>query len=236
MLTALWGTIINALAIIAAGVLGIFLPKMPETMHRTVIQAIGIFTCVLGVGMALKGEETLYLVISLAGGTLLGEAIGVERGFERVGAWLERKVGGEGSGKVGQAFVTSTLIFCIGAMAILGPIESATGQGHSLLYTKSIMDGMITLILASTLGIGVIFSAPAVFVYQGVIALGAFWFALRLDPVSLSAAVREISAVGGVLIVGVGLNLLEIKKIRVANMLPALVAMALFMAFRFVLE
>lgn len=232
MITALWGTIVNALAIIAASVLGIFLPKMPETMHRTVIQGIGIFTCVLGAGMALKGEETLYLVVSLAVGTLLGEAVGVERGFERIGGWLESKVGKAGSGKVGQAFVTSTLIFCIGAMAILGPIESATGQGHSLLYTKSIMDGTITLILASILGIGVIFSAPAVFLYQGVIALGAAWFALQFDPAALAAAVREISAVGGVMIVGVGLNLLEIKKVRVANMLPALVVMALFMAFR----
>jgi len=229
--TALWGTIINALAIAAASILGVFLPKMPETMHRTVIQAIGIFTCVLGAGMALKGEESLLLVISLALGTLLGEAVGVERSFERIGAWLERKVGGAGSGKVGPAFVTSTLIFCIGAMAILGPIESATGQGHSLLYTKSIMDGMITLILASTLGIGVIFSAPAVLLYQGAIALAAFWFAGQFNPAVLASAVKEISAAGGVMIVGVGLNLLEIKKIRVANMLPALVVMALFMVF-----
>ncbi|WP_438434771.1 DUF554 domain-containing protein [Gorillibacterium sp. sgz500922] len=230
MFMSLWGTIINALAIVAASLLGLVLPKMPETMHRTVIQAIGIFTCVLGAGMALKGEEPLYLVVSLAAGTLIGEAVGVERGFERAGAWLERKVGAAGSGKVGEGFVTATLIFCIGAMAILGPIESATGQGHSLLYTKSIMDGMVALILASTLGIGVIFSAPAVFVYQGAIALAAFWFAGRFSPGALALTVREISAVGGVMIVGVGLNLLEIKKIRVANMLPALVVMALLMA------
>ncbi|MEO3945433.1 DUF554 domain-containing protein [Gorillibacterium sp. CAU 1737] len=231
MFAALWGTVVNALAIAAASLLGLVVPKMPETMHRTVIQALGIFTCVLGIGMALKGEETLFLVISLAAGTLVGEALGVERGFERLGSWLERRVGASGTGRIGPAFVTSTLLFCIGAMAILGPIEGATGQGHSLLYTKAIMDGMLSLLLASTIGIGVIFSAPAVFVYQGVIALAAYAFASSVDPGVLNGAVQEISAVGGVMIVGVGLNLLEIKKIRVANMLPALVLMALFAAF-----
>ncbi|MCL6458739.1 MAG: DUF554 domain-containing protein, partial [Gorillibacterium sp.] len=226
---ALWGTTVNTLVIMLACLLGFILPKLNENMHRTIIQAIGIFTCVLGVSMALKSNEVLYIVISLAVGGLLGELMQIERGFEKLGEWLERKVGKAGGGMVGKAFVTSTLIFCIGAMAILGPIDSAIRHDHDLLYTKSIMDGVIALVLTSTMGLGVIFSAIAVFVYQGAIAIGALWFASFFSPEAIQAVTLEISAVGGILIIGVGLNLLEIKKVRVANLLPALVIMGLLM-------
>ncbi|MBC8079860.1 MAG: DUF554 domain-containing protein [Gorillibacterium sp.] len=226
---ALWGTMVNTLAIILASLLGFILPKLNENMHRTIIQAVGIFTCVLGVAMALKSNEALFMVISLALGGFLGELMRIEGGFEKLGQWLEKKVGKAGGGTVGKAFVTSTLVFCIGAMAILGPIDGAIRHNHDLLYTKSIMDGLIALVLTSTMGLGVIFSAIAVLLYQGAIGIGALWFASFFSPEVIQAVTLEVSAVGGILIIGVGLNLLEIKKVRVANLLPALVIMAVLM-------
>lgn len=234
---ALWGTFVNTVVIIVASLLGSFAPKLKENTQRTVIQAVGLFTCVLGVSMALKSNEALYMVISLAGGALLGELLQIEHGFERLGAWLERKVGqmGKGStdqtgkGTVGQAFVTSTLIFCIGAMAILGPIDGAIRGSHELLYTKSIMDGLIALVLTSTLGLGVIFSSIPVLIYQGAIGLMALGFTSFFSPEAIAAVTLEVSAAGGVMIIGIGLNLLEIKKVRVANLLPGLVIMAVLM-------
>jgi len=226
---ALWGTFVNTAVIIVASLLGSFAPKLKENTQRTVIQAVGMFTCVLGVSMALKSNEALYMVISLAGGALLGELMQIERGFERLGAWLERKVGQSGKGTVGQAFVTSTLIFCIGAMAILGPIDGAIRGSHELLYTKSIMDGLIALVLTSTLGLGVIFSSIPVLIYQGAIGLLALGFTSFFSPEAITAVTLEVSAAGGVMIIGIGLNLLEIKKVRVANLLPGLVIMAVLM-------
>jgi uncharacterized membrane protein YqgA involved in biofilm formation len=242
---ALWGTYVNTVVIIVASLLGSFAPKLKENTQRTVIQAVGLFTCVLGVSMALKSNEALYMVISLAGGALLGEFLQIEHGFERLGAWLERKVGqmgkrtidgaekgtaGQvGKGTVGEAFVTSTLIFCIGAMAILGPIDGAIRGSHELLYTKSIMDGLIALVLTSTLGLGVIFSSIPVLIYQGAIGLMALGFTSFFSPEAIAAVTLEVSAAGGVMIIGIGLNLLEIKKVRVANLLPGLVIMAVLM-------
>lgn len=235
---ALWGTFVNTAVIIVASLLGSFAPKLKENTQRTVIQAVGLFTCVLGVSMALKSNEALFMVISLAGGALLGELLQIEHGFERLGNWLERKVGqaakgskGQvGKGTVGQAFVTATLIFCIGAMAILGPIDGAIRGSHELLYTKSIMDGLIALVLTSTLGLGVIFSSIPVLVYQGAIGLLALGFTSFFSPEAIAAVTLEVSAAGGVMIIGIGLNLLEIKKVRVANLLPGLVIMAVLMS------
>ncbi|WP_166246209.1 DUF554 domain-containing protein [Paenibacillus turpanensis] len=227
----LWGSIVNALAIIAGGVIGLLIPSLNEQLRRTVIQGMGIALCVLGIMMAMKTTQYFWMVISLVAGGVLGEWIGVEKRFDQLGRWLESKVKGTGEGSVGQGFVTTTLIFCIGAMAILGPIDSGIRLNHDVLYTKSLMDGFLAVVFSSMLGIGVLFSAAPVLIYQGSIALAAAFVASAYSPDFLQAVTLEVSAVGGVLIIGVGLNILEIKKIHVANLLPSLLVMAVVMSF-----
>ncbi|MFC0216520.1 DUF554 domain-containing protein [Paenibacillus chartarius] len=240
---ALWGTIVNAAAIIIGGALGMLLPGIPDGVKRTVMQGLGLAIAVLGLSMALKTDNFLVMIISLAAGGLLGEWLQIERRLERTGAWLERKSGsflrgrkrrgGEGTGagaatgRFAEGFVTTTLVYCVGAMAILGSIDSGLRHNHMILYTKSLLDGFSAIIFASTLGPGVIFSFVPVFLYQGAIALGASVITLLVGDEMLTAMIKEVSAVGGVLIVGIGLNVLDIKRIHVGNMLPSLLVAAL---------
>ena len=228
---ALWGTFVNTAVIIAASLLGLIVPRMSETMHRTVMHGLGIFTAVLGVSMAVKSDRILFIAISLALGAVIGEALRLEDRLDTVGKRLEQRIGKAGRGEVGKAFVTSSLLFCIGAMAILGPIDGAVRHNYDLLYTKSLMDGCLAIILTSTLGIGVIFSAAAVLVYQGTIGLAAGAIISLFSTAAVDAVSAEIAAIGGILIIGVGINLLGFMKIRVANLLPAVAIMAVLTAF-----
>ncbi|KIL38807.1 membrane protein [Gordoniibacillus kamchatkensis] len=226
---ALWGTIVNAAAIIVGGLLGICLPGIPERVKRTVMQGLGLAVGVLGLSMALKTDNLLIMIVSLVIGGLLGEWLQIERRLEQAGEWLERKSGAlsKGRGKFAEGFVTTTLIYCVGAMAILGSIDSGLRHNHLILYTKSMLDGFSSIIFASTLGVGVLFSALPVFVYQGAIALCASLITLLVGDEMLGAMIKEVSAVGGVLIIGIGLNVLEIKRVHVGNLLPSLLIAAL---------
>jgi uncharacterized membrane protein YqgA involved in biofilm formation len=226
----LWGALINAVAIVAGSVAGLFLPRLRDDLRSTVTQGMGLALCVLGLMMAMKTDQYLAMVISLVLGGIAGELARLEARLERLGDWLERKVSAQGEGKVGKAFVTATLVYCIGAMAILGSIDSGIRHDHQILYAKSLMDGFLSVIFASALGLGVAFSAVPVFVYQGAIALGAALLASMISTETISVITREVSSVGGVLIIGVGINLLDLKKIRVANMLPSVAVMAIIMA------
>jgi uncharacterized membrane protein YqgA involved in biofilm formation len=226
---ALWGTIVNAAAIILGGLLGIALPGIPEQVKRTVMQGLGLAVAVLGLSMALKTDNLLIMIVSLVLGALLGEWLQLERRLEQAGAWLEKKSGSlaRGRGRFAEGFVTATLVYCVGAMAILGSIDSGLRHNHLILYTKSLLDGFSAIIFASTLGVGVLFSALPVFLYQGAIALCASLITLVVGDEMLNAMIKEVSAVGGVLIIGIGLNVLEIKRIHVGNLLPALLIAAL---------
>jgi uncharacterized membrane protein YqgA involved in biofilm formation len=226
---ALWGTIVNAAAIILGGLLGIVLPGIPEQVKRTVMQGLGLAVAVLGLTMALKTDNLLIMIVSLVLGALLGEWLKLERRLEQAGAWLERKSGSlaRGRGRFAEGFVTATLVYCVGAMAILGSIDSGLRHNHLILYTKSLLDGFSAIIFASTLGVGVLFSALPVFLYQGAIALCASLITLVVGDETLNAMIKEVSAVGGVLIVGIGLNVLEIRRIHVGNLLPSLLIAAL---------
>jgi uncharacterized protein len=230
---ALWGTIVNAAAIVIGGLLGILLPGIPENVKRTVMQGLGLAIAVLGLSMALKTDNLLIMIVSLVAGGLLGEWMQVEQRLERVGHWLERKsgtltrLGGPSRSRISEGFVTSTLVYCVGAMAILGSIDSGLRHDHMILYTKSLLDGFSSIIFASTLGVGVLFSSVPVFVYQGCIAIGASVITLLVGDDMLNAMIKEVSAVGGVLIIGIGLNVLEIKRIHVGNLLPSLLVAAL---------
>ncbi|ANE46980.1 membrane protein [Paenibacillus swuensis] len=223
----LWGTAVNAAAIIAGGLLGLLLPKLKDGIKETVMQGLGLSVVVLGFSMALKSDNFLVVIACLVAGGIAGELLRIDKGLQWLGTQLERLVGNGGSGKVATGFVTTTLIYCIGAMAVLGSLQSGMEQEHSILYTKSMLDGFSAVIFASTLGVGVLFSAIPVFIYQGIIALAATWIALAFGDVMLNEMITQITAVGGILIIGIGLNVLEIKKVNVANLLPAIVMAAL---------
>jgi uncharacterized membrane protein YqgA involved in biofilm formation len=227
----LWGSIVNAIAIVIGSVVGLCIPRMSDRFQRTVVQGMGIALCVLGIMMAMKTSHYLWMVVSLVIGGLLGEWLQIERRFEQAGAWLERHVPARTGVSVGKAFVTASLVYCVGAMAILGSIDSGVRLNHDVLYTKSLMDGFLSVVFASTLGLGVAFSALPVLLYQGGIALAATGVASLLSPETIELLTVEVSAVGGILIIGIGINLLEIKKINVANLLPAVAVMGIVMGF-----
>jgi uncharacterized protein len=218
----LMGTIVNGLLIIIGTLLGRLFHRIPESMKTTVMYGIGLSVMVLGLQMALKSENFLIVILSLVIGAVIGEWWALEDKLNQVGLWLEKKVGSNGSGSISQGFVTATLIFVIGAMAIIGALDSGIRGDHDVLYTKSIIDGFTALILTTTLGIGVIFSAIPVMLYQGTIAL----FATKIDyfvPQQLmDQFIIEMTATGGVMIFAIGLNLTGITKIKVANLLPGI--------------
>lgn len=222
----LWGTIVNALSILAGGLMGLTLPKLSQGIRTTVMQGIGLAVAIQGVMMALKTNNLLIVIGSLVAGGVFGELLHVEAGLEKVGAWLERTVGSRANGRIAAGFVSTTLLYCVGAMAILGSIDSGLRHDHGMLYTKSVLDGFSSVIFASTLGVGVLFSSVPVLLYQGAIALSATLITSFIGPETLTAMTAEITAVGGILIIGIGINMLEIKKINVANLLPSVLIAA----------
>ncbi|HZK57582.1 MAG TPA: DUF554 domain-containing protein [Clostridia bacterium] len=212
------GTIVNVVAIAVGGTIGILLKKgIPEKYKATMMQGMGLSVSIIGLSGALETENILLLVFSMAMGVIIGEAAKIEDRLEGLGKWLENKFGNKES-KIVEGFVTASLVFCIGAMAIMGSLESGLTGNHKILFTKSFIDGITAMVFASTLGIGVIFSGVAVFVYQGLITATA----VLIKPFLAECAIREMSAMGGLLIVAISFNMMEIKKIRVGNMLPAI--------------
>lgn len=231
---ALWGTLINVIAIIVGSLIGHFLPRISEGIRVTVMQGLGLAVAVLGVTMTMGSSNFLIVIISLVLGGIIGEVLRIEYRLEQLGSWLERTVrrgrkGQEGANtiSIAEGFITATLVYCVGAMAILGSIDSGLRHNHDILYTKAMLDGISAIIFVSTLGIGVIFSSVPVLVYQGLIALLATLIPLFISDATLTTVIAEVTAVGGVLIIGIGINILQIKKINVANLLPALVIAAL---------
>jgi uncharacterized membrane protein YqgA involved in biofilm formation len=212
------GTIVNTLAIIAGSLIGLlFKGGIPQAFSRTIMHAIGLAVVLIGLKGALQSDAILLIIISLAIGSLIGEMLRIEDRLESLGQWLGRCLSKNDS-SIAQGFVTASLIYCVGAMAIVGSMESGLSGAHQTLYAKSILDGIGSVLFASTMGIGVLFSAITVFVYQGMITLGASFLKQFLVP----EVVAQMSAVGGLLIMAIGIGLLEIKKIKIGNMLPAI--------------
>ncbi|WP_332692384.1 DUF554 domain-containing protein [Halalkalibacter lacteus] len=224
----LTGTLVNGLAIIIASLIGLLVRNISEQMKTTTMQAIALAVVVLGFGMALKSEQFLIVIGSLVIGGIIGEKIDLEARLARLGAWVEIKVGAKEDGSIAKAFVTATLIYVVGAMAILGALDSGLRGDHSVLYTKSLLDGFSAIIFTSTLGLGVIFSAIPVVLYQGVIALLATQINQFVPEVLMNAFILEMTATGGIMIIAIGLNILGILHVRVANLLPSIVVVAAF--------
>jgi len=214
----LFGTIVNTLAIIAGSLIGVVLKGgIPKKYNITVMQAVSLAVILIGLKAALKTDELLLVIFSLAIGSVAGEFLGIEARLEQLGQWLQDRFS-KGGNSISKGFVTASLIYCVGSMAIVGSLESGLTGNHQTLFAKSVLDGIASIILASTLGIGVAFSAVSVLVYQGVITVTAtFMKAVLVPPV-----INQMSAVGGLLIMAIGFNLMEIKKIKVGNMLPAI--------------
>lgn len=213
------GTIVNSLAIIGGALVGILFGKaLPEKIKKTVIQGIGLAVILIGLRMALTTNNPLVVIGSLVLGGIIGEWIDIEDKLQQLGKWLESKFAKGENGNFTKGFVSSSLMFCVGAMAIMGALESGLKGVHDTLYAKSMLDGITSIVLASSMGIGVLVSAVPVFLYQGGITISAALLQGFLsDPV-----IAEMSATGGLLIVGIGLNILEIKEIKVGNLLPAI--------------
>jgi uncharacterized protein len=211
------GTLVNAAAIIGGGLLGIMLKKgLPERLRATLMYAIGLGVLLIGGKMALQSQNLLIVLASLVLGGIVGELIDIEAYLERFGRYLQSRV--DENSSIAKAFVTTSLLFCVGSMAIMGALESGLTGNHTTLYAKSILDGVSSIIFASTLGIGVLFAALPVLLYQGAITLAAS----LLQPLLTPAAVAEMTGTGGLLIIGIGLNVLDIKKLKVGNLLPGI--------------
>lgn len=221
------GTLINVIAIVIGSLLGIVLGnRLPDRMRDTVLSGLGLMVLVVGLTMALQSQNVLIPMFSVLMGGIIGELMRVEDALQRIGVWLEtrteRYLGHGGRGDVVRAFVTASLVFCVGPLAILGAIQDGLTGDYNLLAIKSMLDGFASLAFAATLGPGVILSAISILLYQGAISLAAIGFGSALGDVSRQTPwVLEMTATGGVLILGIGLLLLDLKRIRVGNLLPA---------------
>ncbi|NLV76125.1 MAG: DUF554 domain-containing protein [Tissierellia bacterium] len=212
------GTVVNSIAIILGSLLGVIIKQGIEDRYKKIVMdGIGLSVVIIGIAGGIKSENSILVIISIVLGSIIGETIDIERKLNSLGDNMEKKLG-RGDNNFSNGFVTASLVYCVGAMAIVGALESGLLGNHSTLFAKSILDGISSIIFASTLGIGVAFSAIAVFIYQGLIVL----FATYLKDFLTSEVILEMSAVGGILIMAIGLNILDFKKIKVGNMLPAI--------------
>ena len=220
------GTIINAGAVVVGSSIGLLLKKgLPDKYTTIYFQAVGLFTLVLGIQMSLKISEPLLVVLSLIAGGLTGEFCKLEERMNRLGDSLKTKFK-RGNERFTEGFVTAFLLFCMGSMSILGPVEEGlTGDMSDLLKAKSLMDGFSAILLASALGIGVLFSTVPLLVYQGGITLLVMLIGKNIPE----PFINEITVIGGVLLIGLALDILNIKKLRVLNMLPSLIYVCLFL-------
>jgi uncharacterized membrane protein YqgA involved in biofilm formation len=218
------GTLINIAAVLCGGTLGlIFGTRVPERLKATVVAGLGLFTAAIGIQMFLKTGNPIVVLGSLLIGVLLGEWWRIEDGLESLGQVLERRFGGgesqEASSRFIKGFLTTSLLFCVGPLTILGSIQDGLTGDYSLLAVKSVLDGFAALAFASTLGVGVLFSTAVILVYQGGITL----LAGQLNAVVTDSMMNEMTAAGGVILMGLAVSsLLELKKIRTGNFLPAL--------------
>lgn len=221
------GTIVNVLAIILGSIIGLLIKsKIPERINKIIFQVIGLFTITLGITMAIKTNNFLIVVFSLIIGSIIGELFDIEKYLETLSLTLKNKLKSSND-KFSEGFITATLIYCIGPMAILGSIEEGLGNDPNLLFAKSVLDGVASIALSSALGIGVIFSTLPLLIYQGGITLFAGYVSKYLND----ALIIELSAVGGILLLGLGMNIAEIKRFKVVNMLPSLLVVVILSYF-----
>ncbi len=213
------GTLINAAAVVVGGLLGLaFGGRLPRRMVESIMHGVSLSVLLIGLEMGLRTKNAVVVLLSLVVGGVIGEALQLEERFNRLSCRIEERCARGGGGEFTRGFVAASLLYCVGPMAVTGAFQNGLLGEYSILLTKSFLDGISAVALAAGLGYGVLFAAAPVFLYQGALTLGARWMA----PLLSQAAVTELTATGGVLIVGIALSMLEIRRIRVANFLPAL--------------
>lgn len=230
------GTLVNTGTIIAGSLIGMLIhSRLSPKMVNIVFQGIGLVTLAIGISMSLHTESMILVVVSLVSGTVIGQAIDIEKYMHRFSDYLLRKAK-KGNKEVKEdttanrfteGFITASMLFCVGSMAILGAIEDGMGKTPNLLYTKSIMDGISSIALASSFGICILFSSVPVLIYQGSLTL----FAAFIMRYMSNGMTENMTAVGGILLIGLAINILKIKDINVTNMLPALVIVVILSYF-----
>lgn len=219
------GTIVNSLAIIGGCLVGLIVKgRLTERISATIMNGLALCVLYIGISGVLKGEDTLQIIICIALGALIGEIIDIDKKINDLGDMIEKRINGRRKNtssnekvSISEGFVTSSLLFCVGAMAVVGSLESGLQGNHTTLFAKSILDGVSSIIFTSSLGIGVMLSSVAILIYQGSITL----LAGGISTILTESVINNMSAVGSLLIVGLGFNMLGICKIKVANLLPA---------------
>ena len=224
------GTLANCVAIIIGALLGVFCKRgLPEKWQETMMSSIALCILIIGVQMALKTQNIIIVIFSLVLGAIVGEILDIEAAMNRLGQYLGNKLSqGDGSAAaaIAAGFVNASILFCSGAMAILGSIQDGLAADHTTLFAKATLDGLISLILSANLGIGVILSALSVGIYQGSITL----LAGVVGPLVTEAMLTEITASGGIMIMAIGCNMLQISSIRIGNLLPGMLFAAVITA------
>lgn len=221
------GTIVNAVGIFAGAVLGLIFKKgLPKKWQETMMSGIAICIIVIGVQMALKTNNIVIVIFSMVIGSILGEIIDIEAGMNRIGEVLGKRIAGSNksvAAEIAAGFVNASVLFCSGAMAIVGSIQDGLLGDHATLFAKATLDGLISLVLTANLGVGVALSALSVGIYQGAITMLAGF----IGPYITDAMLAEITGSGGVMIMAIGTNMLHLTKIRIGNMIPAMFVAAL---------
>ena len=215
------GTLINAVAIVIGSLVGLFLRKgIKEEMSKSIMQGLGLCVMIIGLQGAIATENILLMIVSVALGGFIGNTLNIDKQMQKLGSYAQRKLsrGENNNNNFAQGFVTASLVFCIGAMAVVGALDSGIRNDHSTLIVKSLLDGIAAIVFASTFGIGVMLSAIPVLIYQGSIAL----LGVVIAPYLSEVLIKEISAIGGLLILAIGLNMALDKDIKVANFLPSI--------------
>jgi uncharacterized protein len=219
------GTLINAMAILIGGGLGLlFRKRFPERISRTALEVMGLFTILVGVKMALQGEELILALISLALGSMLGEWINIEDRLEKFAFSLEERLHLTEYNSA-KGFIHASLLFCVGSIAIVGSITDGLQGDPSILITKAMLDGIISIPFAAGMGIGVLGSALPVLIYQGSLTV----LASQLKAFFTPLMIQELTSVGGVIVMGIGVNILGLKKVRVGNFIPALLIIVIIL-------
>lgn len=215
------GVIVNTAAVIIGSIIGLFCKKgIPQKVSDAIMRGIGLCTLYIGISGSLKGENTLVLIISMVFGIAIGTLIDIDDKINRLGRMVERKFSkADGSVSVSEGFVTASLLFCIGAMTIVGSLNAGLAGDNEMLFTKSVLDFVSSIMLSVSLGIGVLCSAAFVLVFQGAIVLLAQFVA----PILTDTAIAEMTCAGSIMIIGLSLNILGLTKLKTANMLPALI-------------
>lgn len=216
----LLGTGVNTLTVALGSLIGMLFNKfIPKRLTDSLFKVLGLVTIFIGVTGCMCGNSTMLVVVCLILGTLIGELINLDKQINRLGGFLEKKFGSDGNSSFAQGFVTSSMLFCIGSMTIVGCLQAGLNGDNSVLFTKSAMDFCSSMIFASTMGMGVLFSAAFVLVYQGLLTVLAIW----ISPFLSTAVIDEMSCVGYIVIIGLGLSILGVlKDIRLTNMVPAM--------------